>query len=118
MTHCCGPFIAGSDRSSTAEALMRSRYTAYTLGKADYLRETWHPTTRRIDMNLDEPVVWLGLKILRVEHGGELDDLGLVEFVARYKTAGRAHRLHEISHFRRHNGQWMYLDGEEGPTSR
>lgn len=102
----------------TAEQLMRSRYTAYTLGRLDYLRETWHPTTRRSDLDRSESVTWLGLKVLHTEAGGADDDRGLVEFVARYKIAGRAHRLHEISRFHRRGGRWLYVDGETGPTDR
>lgn len=113
---CCGRFTDAHEQPATAEQLMRSRYTAYTLGREDYLRETWHPTTRRQDLKLDEPVTWLGLKILRTEAGGVTDNHGLVEFVARYKVAGRAHRLHEISRFQRRNGRWVYVTGEAGPS--
>jgi SEC-C motif-containing protein len=110
---CCGPYIAGIERPPTAEQLMRARYTAYALGRADYLTETWHPTTRRRDLNLDEPITWRGLEILRTESGGANDRQGLVEFVARYKIGGRAYRLHETSRFQRHQGRWYYVDGEQ-----
>lgn len=96
----------------TAEALMRSRYTAYTLGRADYLSATWHPTTRRKDMDLDETIKWLGLKIVRTQDGGPNDREGLVEFVARYKIGGRAQRMREASRFVRRNGSWLYVSGE------
>lgn len=118
LARCCGPLITGAGRPATAEALMRSRYTAHTLGETDYLRRTWHPHTRHRHGDSDDAIRWLGLKVLRVEQGGAADDRGLVEFVARYKVGGRGHRLHEISRFRRCDGQWMYLDGEEGSTSR
>ena len=114
LSDCCGPFIDGAATPQTAEQLMRSRYTAYTLARADYLHATWHPTTRRGELGLDEPVRWLGLKILRSEQGGPNDDRGLVEFVARYKVDGRAHRLHEVSRFQRRDGRWLYVDGETG----
>jgi SEC-C motif-containing protein len=98
----------------TAEALMRSRYTAYALGNADYLLATWHPDTRPQSLDLDtEPKpVWLGLEVRRTERGGESDDIGLVEFVARYKRNGRAIRLHETSRFARVAGRWAYVSGE------
>ena len=115
---CCESFLDGHALPQTAEQLMRSRYTAYTLGRLDYLRNTWHPTTRRADPDPGEPVAWLGLEILHTEAGGPNDDRGLVEFVARYKIAGRAYRLHEISRFQRRDGRWLYVDGETGPTSR
>ena len=115
---CCEPLISGAQTAASPEALMRSRYTAYTLGRGDYLHETWHPTTRRGELDLGEPVSWLGLKILRTEDGGVTDSRGLVEFVARYRVEGRAHRLHEISRFQRRRGRWVYVDGEPGPTAR
>lgn len=93
---------------------MRSRYTAYTLGQEAYLLATWQEATRPSahDLSDDASVKWLGLEILRTEQGGEDDQTGVVEFVARYKVGGRAHRLHETSRFRRENGRWFYLDGE------
>ena len=109
---CCGPFIAGTDLPQTAQQLMRSRYTAYTRGDADYLRATWHPTTRHQELDTDPAVRWLGLKIIATEAGGPEDQRGLVEFVARYKIGGRAHRLHERSRFKRFQGRWFYVDGE------
>jgi SEC-C motif-containing protein len=114
---CCGRFVEGDGSPDTAEQLMRSRYTAYTLGREDYLRATWHPTTRREDLQLAEPVTWLGLRILRTEGGGAHDEAGVVEFVARYKIGGRVYRFHEVSRFVRRGGRWLYVDGEPGPSS-
>jgi SEC-C motif-containing protein len=96
---------------------MRSRYTAYTLGRADYLTQTWHPTTRRRDIDVDDSLTWLRLDILRTEAGRAGDTHGLVEFIARYKIAGKAHRLHEISRFQRRDGRWFYVSGENGSTT-
>jgi len=109
---CCGPFIVGTDLPQTAQQLMRSRYTAYTRGDAAYLSATWHPTTRRQDLDADPRVRWLGLKIIATEAGEAEDHRGLVEFVARYKIGGRAHRLHERSRFKRFQGRWFYVDAE------
>jgi SEC-C motif-containing protein len=96
-----------------AEALMRSRYTAYTLGDAAYLLATWHPDTRPGDLDLDaEPrPKWLGLQVRR--HVQSDPDHAEVEFVARYKIAGRAQRMHELSRFVRRDGRWYYLDGSQ-----
>ena len=96
---------------------MRSRYAAYTRGDAAYLTATWHPTTRPKDLGLEEPVKWIGLEILRCEAGGPSDTRGKVEFVARYKLGGRAHRLHEVSRFQRREGRWYYLDEGLDPWS-
>jgi SEC-C motif-containing protein len=89
---------------------MRSRYSAYVLKLEPYLLATWHPETRPDTLDLaDDAAKWLGLEIKR--HVQE-KDAATVEFVARYKVNGRAHRLHEISRFRRVDGCWLYLDGE------
>ena len=110
---CCGRYVEAGQSAETAEALMRSRYVAYVRGRADYLLQTWHPTTRPATLDLaDEPGRWLGLKVVRIEAGGSEDTAGIVEFVARYKVNGRAHRLHEISRFVREAGQWWYRDAQ------
>lgn len=92
---------------------MRSRYTAYVLADENYLLDTWHASTRPARLGLADAasVNWLGLQVLRVEGGGPGDSDGVVEFVARYKPAGRAERLHETSRFVREDGRWFYLDG-------
>lgn len=91
---------------------MRSRYSAYKLGLADYLLQTWHASTRPQTLDMSEPVQWLGLKV--VSHR-ELDPQhAQVEFVARYKLHGRAYRLHESSSFVLEQGRWFYVDGERG----
>jgi SEC-C motif domain protein len=94
---------------------MRSRYTAYVLGLRDYLLATWHPDTRPASLDPDEPgLQWLGLDIRRAQSIDEQH--AIVEFIARYKIGGRAHRLHEISRFARDDlGHWLYLDGDHGP---
>lgn len=114
---CCGRFIEGDAQAQTAEQLMRSRYTAYTLGNGDWLRETWHPATRRSDPGLEPGIKWLGLRIIATELGAVGDTKGVVELVARYKIQGRAHRLHERSRFRRREGRWYYVDGDLAPDT-
>ncbi|MBL8383056.1 MAG: SEC-C domain-containing protein [Burkholderiales bacterium] len=110
LTDCCGRYLAGDALAPTPEALMRSRYSAYVLGQADYLAATWHPTTRPGAITPGDPAPrWLGLEVRRVTTGGADD--GTVEFVARYRVGGRGHRLHEISRFVREDGRWYYVDG-------
>ena len=108
---CCGNFHAGNP-APTAEALMRSRYSAYVLMLEPYLLATWHASTRPSSLELAEErnTRWLGLEIRKNESTG--NDSAIVEFVARYRVAGRAHRLHETSRFLREDGRWYYLDGE------
>lgn len=109
---CCAPYLAGLGVAPTALSLMRSRYTAHTLGKVEYLRQTWDPETRPQHVGADPRTRWLGLKVLD-SHGGEAgDSFGTVEFVVRYKVAGRAYRIHETSRFRFDAGRWYYVDGD------
>lgn len=93
---------------------MRSRYSAYVLGKTDFLLSTWHKATRPEHLDLDDAaaVVWLGLEILGTQRGGIGDDAGMVEFIARYRTPSGVQQLHERSRFVKQGGQWYYLDGE------
>jgi len=91
---------------------MRSRYTAYVLRDADHLFRTWHPSTRPDDMGLSA-VSWSGLSIEKTYQGGQLDDMGQVEFRAQWKLEdGVRAELHEVSNFHRLNGRWLYLSGE------
>ena len=90
---------------------MRSRYAAYVLKLADYLQATWHTRTRPADAFSFEPGQrWLGLEVKR--HVTTGPDSATVEFVARSKRGGRAHRLHETSRFVREAGRWFYVDGD------
>ncbi|MGH8763103.1 MAG: YchJ family protein [Nitrosospira sp.] len=108
---CCRRYLEDGEVAPTAEALMRSRYTAYALGREDYLLATWHHRTRPASLELGgEPRKWLGLEVRRNEQPAP--DHAVVEFVARYKVGGRAHRLHEISRFVRDAGQWFYVEGD------
>ena len=92
----------------TPEALMRSRYSAYAIGLIDYLLATWHPSTSPGELEL-QPVKWIGLEIRHTESS---EEAGVVEFVARCRVNGRAQRLHETSRFVRHEGRWLYIDGQ------
>lgn len=109
---CCGLYLDAGQMPPTAEILMRSRYTAYVLMRETYLMNTWHESTRPASLALHEspPPRWIGLEIKR--HQLQSPRQATVEFIARYKIGGRAHRLHEISRFVREKGCWMYVDGE------
>ena len=116
LADCCGPVVSGERSADTAEALMRSRYTAYVLGAGDHLFRTWHPRTRTDDTAPDPRVRWQGLTVLDVVGGGVGDDDGVVEFRARWVSADdgptRRGELHERSRFTRRAGRWVYLDAE------
>jgi len=110
---CCGRYHAGllHLQAPTAEALMRSRYSAFVLDLTDYLLASWHASTRPARLEANESgLKWLGLEVRR--HTVVDADHATVEFVARSKFAGRAQRLHEISRFVRENGRWFYVDGD------
>ena len=110
---CCGRFHEGPQQfqAPTAEALMRSRYSAFVLGLHGYLLATWHPTTRPARLEPDPPgMKWLGLELRR--HMVEDAEHATVEFVARNKLGGRAQRLHEVSRFGHEAGRWYYVDGD------
>lgn len=113
---CCGPILCGAETAETAQALMRSRYSAFMESNSAYLLESWHPDSRPDRLELNPEQRWLGMKVLSCEGGSELDDEGMVEFVARYKIAGRGYRLHELSRFVRTSNGWLYVDGVRGPT--
>jgi len=119
---CCGLYHAGWHTGSlitprlhapTPEALMRSRYSAYTLKLADYLLGTWHASTTPGEIDFP-PTKWLGLEIKHAETRG---GAGVVEFIARYReSTGRASRLHEVSRFVSDgmglDTRWLYIDGQ------
>ena len=88
---------------------MRSRYSAFVLQKRDYLLATWHPSTRPDVLDFEPDARWLGLEVR--SHRALDADHAEVEFVARYRVAGRAVRLHEKSRFVREAGRWFYVDG-------
>lgn len=108
---CCGPLHHGERHAATAEDLMRSRYSAYALGDADYLFRTWHPRTRPTDVTVDDDVIWTGLEVISTVAGGVDDGGGEVEFIARYEEAGGSASMREHSLFERRAGRWVYLDG-------
>jgi SEC-C motif-containing protein len=111
---CCGPLHEGAPAAS-AEALMRSRYSAYALRLLPYLLQSWDASTRPAlsDADLDPATRWLGLRIVAYELESADADIAFVEFIARWRVGGgRAQRLHERSRFRRVGGHWRYVDGQ------
>ena len=109
---CCGPYLSGVAIAPDAQALMRSRYCAYTLNDEAYLRATWDERTLPAERLVhDEPTQWLGLELKKHVVDAAHPDSATVEFVARYKIGGRAHRLHELSRFSFYGCKWFYVDG-------
>lgn len=112
FARCCGPYLADFAHTPApdAESLMRSRYAAFVLEDAPYLLATWHPSHRPPELGFEPGVKWLGLEVK--EHRQADATHAEVEFVARSRHAGRAHRLHERSRFVCEDGRWYYLDGD------
>lgn len=111
LDQCCGPILDDPRHAETAEALMRSRYTANTLGRWNHLWATWHPRTRP-DVVDSQGLEWTGLQILATKDGQPGDITGMVEFRASYRAGKRHNFLHEVSRFQRRAGRWMYVDGD------
>lgn len=110
-------FHYGRSSPETALELMRARYSAYFFRNADFLVATTHPDKRRKGMK-DElgssihEIDWSFLTIVGSSKGGADDKTGKVEFIAEYFMEGQRNKLHEKSRFKRHKGQWKYLDGK------
>ncbi len=119
LDECCGAMIAGAP-APTAEALMRSRYTAFALGQIDYLTDTLAPEARA-DFDPIEAgstardAVWQGLEVRAITDGGRDDETGLVEFVARFRLRGDQRVHHELARFRREQGRWVCAGGDMDP---
>ena len=97
-----------------AEQLMRSRYSAYALRQTDYLLQTWQREFRPAGLTFDDSVKWIGLRIVSSRESG---DSGRIEFEARLLARGWVDALHEMSHFVREQGLWLYTRGEIMPAS-
>ncbi|WP_421861929.1 YchJ family protein [Motiliproteus sp.] len=112
---CCGPAIDGSRPAATAEALMRSRFSAFATAQPGYLFHSAHPDFRNglsPDQPLDAQTCWLQLQILDTEAGKETDRVGRVHFIATYVDENGYGRLQENSRFEQIEGRWYYLDGD------
>ncbi|GAA3515575.1 YchJ family protein [Dietzia aurantiaca] len=106
---CCGPLVEDGVPARTAEQLMRSRYTAFSLERPDHLWRTWHPRTRPDTVEVGG-TTWTGLTVLEVVAGLADDDDGVVEFEARFTDVDGPGIMRERSVFRRRGGRWVYLD--------
>lgn len=114
---CCGPTLAGKP-APTAEALMRSRYTAYATGKFAYIEETCAgPAAKAFNRREAERsglgTEWLGLTITGREAGLERDETSKVSFTFRVRQNGEEVSVSEVSLFRKIDGRWFYWDRED-----
>ncbi len=122
---CCEPYILGKKNPPTAEALMRSRYSAYVVAATDYLIKTTHSSTRS-DFSVKEienwakTSKWQNLELISRMWGGIENHKGEVEFKAYYlDKSGKEIIHHELSYFAKENdNQWYYINGIINPTTK
>jgi len=115
---CCGPIIRGEQAAESAEALMRSRYTAYAKGEIEHLTESLHPSSRHdhdaaAARRWAAESQWMGLEVRSLVGGGAGDEKGEVEFVAQYRDKGALRKHHETGLFTKEEGRWYYLSGKQ-----
>ncbi|WP_241644954.1 YchJ family protein [Rosenbergiella metrosideri] len=115
LKQCCDPLIRGGSSATTAEQLMRSRYTAYALHAFQYVAKTWHPSSRPAELaqllqNDSVGTLWQGLSIVET-HAGRAVNEAYVTFFARYTSDQQPGWIYETSRFVRENNHWYYLDG-------
>lgn len=113
LISCCAPYLEGKEDPPTPEALMRSRYTAYTQGNLDYIKKTMKGEALKWFNRSDsdkksKEMEWLKLDVLFSEEDG---DKGMVQFIATFSSAGKKHFMHEVSSFEKVYGKWYYTKG-------
>ena len=114
---CCEPYLIGRKPAPTAEALMRSRFTAYALCSIDYLYKTSGKKVRKqFDAESTERwaagSTWEGIEFLSIDGGDENDTKATLEFIARYNIEGHPRQHHEVAEFAKIDGEWYFIDGE------
>lgn len=115
---CCHVFISGILKPVTAEQLMRSRYTAYTLCDVSYIINTTHPSTRgqynpKAIKEWAASSIWKKLEIISTNKGASTDTIGHVEFKAYYSDSeNQNHIHHEYSTFEKIGTNWFFVEGK------
>ena len=113
---CCTPFILDKAIPKTPEALMRSRYTAYTQANIDYIEKTMqgkaaHQFNAKDAKKHAAAVKWMGLNVM-ARKNGKAKNQGFVEFAARFEEEGKIQFIHETSEFHLIDERWYYVDGQ------
>jgi SEC-C motif-containing protein len=111
---CCGLYLDKQQRPATPEQLMRSRYTAYSLSKIDYIKNTMKDDAligfnEQQAMQWSQRVTWLKLEVINSNMSGA--DCGFVEFAATYLEQQQVKIIHEVSEFHKQNDAWFYIKG-------
>lgn len=115
---CCGAFIEGAAHAPTAEVLMRARYTAHVKMDIDYIIDTVHPSNRdksnrKTIESWAKQAKWQRLEVVQTAKGKEGDDIGKVIFKAYYKHDNLLKTHFEDSLFRKEDGRWYFVEGNE-----
>lgn len=112
---CCGKYIEGRELPPTPEALMRSRYTAYTLHDLHYIKSTMKGKAliQFSDRSSDNThqVTWMGLTVISSKMKSERN--GFVSFEAKYQIENETFSIKEKSEFRKFGEKWFYIDGRK-----
>lgn len=112
---CCEKAHLNIKSVLTAEALMRSRYSAFVLANINYLHESHHSTTRPSNKERKEilqwtkSVQWLKLEIINIKEDISNNLTGKVEFKAFFLENGKVDIIHENSSFCKENNHWVYF---------
>lgn len=120
---CCEPIIKGRVKASTAEALMRARYSSYVKHEIDFIADSCVRDEGKNNIDLDETrkwseeSEWLGLTIHGTQKGGTSDTEGTVDFSAFYIRDGLKDEHRELAKFKKVNGEWFYADGSVTGTT-
>lgn len=120
---CCGLYINNQEAAKTPEALMRSRYTAYTQANMDYIKKTMlgKPLQEFNELEAEKwskRVNWIGLQVIKSYMGEADNNTGYVEFIATYMEQNTVKAIHELSQFQRHDGSWFYTEGQHSATDK
>lgn len=115
LAACCGPYLEGQAVPETAEQLMRSRYSAYSIGNIDYICETEESPNRDTIENWARSTRFKRLRVLAGERGGKEDETGTVTFEADFETNGENGTHRETSQFQKHEGRWIFVRGQHNP---
>jgi SEC-C motif-containing protein len=111
-SECCEPFHKKIKLPNTPKELMRSRYSAYALGLADYIIDTTHPESPLFEKNIEK---W-NRSILEFSNSTRFIGLDIenesdnkVTFFAILNTLGKDTSFRERSLFKKEDGKWLYV---------
>ncbi len=116
FANCCEPLLTGAFQATTAEQLMRSRYTAYASDAIAYILNTTHPSTRNFYNAASikewaESSTWQKLEIVSTEKGTEADVIGYVQFKAYFLDEKMKPQMHhEYSTFKKVDERWYFVE--------